>query len=89
MGKAIAWHFRAELNAYRVALAQVTLEYLLIRSYLNSPEGTGIHAGKTLGAFTLIDNYCSCVFIHVHGIRDGTSLLARCVLTVITDYGEG
>jgi len=89
MREVIAWPCGAIFGTYRVAPAQVTFEYLLVRSYLNSSKGAGIHTGKTLYAFVIVDNHHSCFFVKVHGIGNRTSFFTGCVLAVEANYGEG
>jgi hypothetical protein len=88
MREAIAWLFGTELGTYRITPAQVTFKYLLVRSYSNGSKRTGFHTGKTLDTVIIVYDHSPCVFIHVHGIGNRASFLARSVLAVFADYGK-
>lgn len=69
-----------------VSTAQVALQHFFVWSYLNSAEGAGFHASKTLDALLLVNDDSPGIFIDVHGTGDRAGSFAGCILTMMTDY---
>jgi hypothetical protein len=69
--------WRAILDTYRVAPAQVTFEHLSVGANVDGEKRAGVYTGQTANATCFVNHYGSCPVVHVHGLGHGASLFAE------------